>query len=143
MTAPALRKIDGAVRVFALGNDRHRDYDTFASAFCHDRSFEVFVATGRFPLVTQGPNWTARPCSHREVVERYRWADIVVVPLKPNMHASGITVVLEAAFLGKPVVATDAGGINWYFADGEITFCPVGDAKALRTAVEAIARDPE
>jgi glycosyltransferase involved in cell wall biosynthesis len=77
------------------------------------------------------------------VIERYRWADVVVVPLSANQHASGITSVLEATLLGKPVVASDTGGIDWYFNRDEIALCPVGDAAALAEAAEAIARDPD
>ena len=67
----------------------------------------------------------------------------MVVPLTANLHASGITSVLEATLLGKPVVVSDAGGIDWYFGRDELAFCPVGDAAALRSAVEAIAARPE
>lgn len=141
-TDPAPRLVDDAIRIFALGNDRHRDWQTFAKAFCHDPRYEIFAATGNFPLAPSGPNWKARPCSHAEVIERYQWADVVVVPLTRNQHASGITSVLEATLLGKPVVASATGGIDWYFTREEITFCPVGDAVALAHAAGAIGRDP-
>jgi glycosyltransferase involved in cell wall biosynthesis len=143
LTAPAARNGGDAIRVFALGNDRHRDWPTFVQAFCHDRRFDVFAATGKFPLPGNGANWTARPCTHTEVVERYRWCDVVVVALTANQHASGITAVLEATFMGKPVVVSDAGGIDWYFDRDEVAFCPVGDSASLRDAVLALAGNPE
>jgi len=34
------------------------------------------------------------------------------VPLLPNLHASGITVIQEAVLAGVPVVATDTGGLD-------------------------------
>jgi glycosyltransferase involved in cell wall biosynthesis len=142
MTVPTRRDIDGPIRIFALGNDRHRDWPTFAQAFCNDARFDVFAATQNFSLEGSGPNWTARPCTHAEVVERYRWADIVVVPLTANQHASGITTVLEATFIGKPVVVSDAGGIDWYFGRDEVALCPVGEAASLRDAAEMLTRDP-
>jgi glycosyltransferase involved in cell wall biosynthesis len=143
ITEPAPRAVVDRIRIFALGNDRHRDWQTFVEAFCHDPRYEIFAATGNFPLAPSGPSWDARPCSHAEVIERYRWADVVVVPLSANQHASGITSVLEATLLGKPVVASDTGGIDWYFNRDEIALCPVGDAAALAEAAEAIARDPD
>jgi hypothetical protein len=143
LTAPAPRAGADTIRVFALGNDRHRDWHTFAQAFCDDPRYEIFAATSNFPLAERGPNWTARQCSHAEVIERYRWADVVVVPLSANQHASGITSVLEATLLGKPVVASDAGGIDWYFDRDTIALCAVGDAGALAAAAEALARDPD
>ncbi len=39
----------------------------------------------------------------------------MVVPLKPNKHASGITVMEEAALHGLPMVVTDTGGLKAYF----------------------------
>lgn len=143
ITEPAPRATQDKIRVFALGNDRHRDWQTFAGAFCNDPKYEVFVATSNFPLSSSGPNWTARQCSHAEVIGRYRWADVVIVPLSRNQHASGITSILEATLLGKPVVASDTGGINWYLSGDEIALCPVGDVDRLVGAVEAIARNPE
>jgi glycosyltransferase involved in cell wall biosynthesis len=143
LTEPAPRAAVDTIRIFTLGNDRDRDWHTFVKAFCHDPRYEVFAATGNFPLAPSGPNWTARPCSHAEVIERYRWADVVVVPLCGNQHASGITSVLEATLLGKPVVATDTGGIDWYLNRDEIALCPVGDAAALAGAAQAIVRNPD
>lgn len=143
LTEPAPRAVDGPIRIFALGNDRHRDWDTFAAAFCGDARFEIFAATSNFPAPARGVNWEARQCTHPEIIERYRWADVVVVPLTANLHASGITSVLEATLLGKPVVVSDAGGIDWYFGRDELAFCPVGDVLALRSAVEATAMRPE
>jgi glycosyltransferase involved in cell wall biosynthesis len=143
LTAPTARNGGDPIRVFALGNDRHRDWSTFAQAFCHDRRFEVFAATGNFSLPGSGPNWTARPCTHAEVVERYRWCDVVVVALTTNLHASGITAVLEATFMGKPVLVSDTGGIDWYFDRDEVAFCPVGDSASLRDTVVALAENPQ
>jgi hypothetical protein len=143
LTAPVARNAGEAIRVFTLGNDRHRDWSTFAEAFCHDRRFEVFAATGNFPLPGSGASWTARPCTHAEVVERYRWCDVVVVALTANQHASGLTAVLEATFMGKPVVVSDTGGIDWYFDRDEVAFCPVGDSASLRDTVVALAGNPE
>lgn len=143
LTEPAPRAVTDRIRVFALGNDRHRDWQTFAEAFCHDPRFEIIAATGNFPLAPDGANWSARPFTHAEVIAHYCWADVVVVPLSNNQHASGITSVLEATLLGKPVVASDTGGIDWYFNHDEIALCPVGDAAALAAAAESLARNPD
>jgi glycosyltransferase involved in cell wall biosynthesis len=73
----------------------------------------------------------------------YDWADIVVVSLKPNLHASGITVVQEAALRGVPVICSDAGGLRAYFSDREVCFVPAQDKAALRQAIEELAADRE
>jgi glycosyltransferase involved in cell wall biosynthesis len=75
--------------------------------------------------------------------ELYDWADVVVVPLRPNFHASGITVVLEAAALGKPLVVTDVGGLRDYFSGEHAAYVPPHDPEALRLAVDKLVAEPD
>jgi glycosyltransferase involved in cell wall biosynthesis len=42
-----------------------------------------------------------------------------------------VTVILEAVTFGKPVIATDTGGLAGYFRPGEILFVPANDPQAL------------
>ncbi|OXH87791.1 hypothetical protein CA831_19630 [Burkholderia multivorans] len=59
--------------------------------------------------------------------ELYAWADVIVVPLRPNFHASGITVMLEAAALGKPMIVSDVGGLTDYFPHDTAAYVPPFD----------------
>lgn len=53
------------------------------------------------------------------------------------------TSLLEAAALGRPIVACDVPGVSEMFADGrEIVLVPRGDARALAHAVSALLDDP-
>jgi glycosyltransferase involved in cell wall biosynthesis len=132
------------IRVASLGGDMHRDWETHLSAFAGRPGFEVRIATGTARLrVGEGVEnvRVAEARSVGEVRELYDWADIVVVPLKENRHVSGITVILEAVASGVPVVASDMGGLQDYFAEGEVCYVPAGDPLALRGAVWRLARD--
>jgi glycosyltransferase involved in cell wall biosynthesis len=71
----------------------------------------------------------------------FDWADLLVVPLKPNLHASGLTVILEATILGLPVICSRAGGLDAYFGPEEIFYVPGQDPGQLRTAIQHLARD--
>ncbi|MBE7249591.1 MAG: glycosyltransferase family 1 protein, partial [Actinomycetospora chiangmaiensis] len=42
-----------------------------------------------------------------QVIDTAGWQ--IVVPVKPNLHASGNTVMQEAALCGVPIVASDTG----------------------------------
>jgi len=52
-------------------------------------------------------------------------------------------VILEGMLLGKPVVATDAGGVPEMIVDGETGFLtPPGDAAALADRLIPLLREP-
>jgi glycosyltransferase involved in cell wall biosynthesis len=119
------------LRIFAAGNDRHRDWNTFAEAFSQLEGVQIRVASGTFPVINGKAPISVVQASYPEMVELYKWADIVVVPLTQNLHASGVTVILEAVTFGKPVIATDTGGLAGYFRPGEILFVPADDPQAL------------
>jgi len=68
---------------------------------------------------------------------------VIVIPLTANLHVSGVTVSFEAAALGKPVVATDTGGLSHYFGHDQLFFVAVGDGEALRAAVAGAVADPD
>ncbi|WP_258400900.1 glycosyltransferase, partial [Burkholderia multivorans] len=74
--------------------------------------------------------------------ELYAWADVIVVPLRPNFHASGITVMLEAAALGKPMIVSDVGGLTDYFPHDTAAYVPPFDAQAMRDAADRFAAEP-
>jgi glycosyltransferase involved in cell wall biosynthesis len=65
----------------------------------------------------------------------------VVVP--SVWHEPAGLVTLEAAALGRPVIASDVGGIPEYATDDFSLRVPPRDAKALAEAIEHLARDAE
>ncbi|QCP54669.1 glycosyltransferase family 4 protein [Trinickia violacea] len=133
------------LRIAAIGNDRDRDWTTLVKAFGNDSRYTVRLATRRkIPKALHASNVQIAPASGlAKQRELYDWADIVVVPLRPNYHASGITVVLEAAALGKPVIASDVGGLSDYFTAQQVTYIPPYDPAALRHAADDLAAHPE
>jgi hypothetical protein len=66
----------------------------------------------------------------------------MLVPLTENKHASGITVILEAALYGLPILATDTGGLRAYFGDDAVFYVPVSDPDAILEAVRDAAAHP-
>ncbi|RQS16240.1 glycosyltransferase [Burkholderia sp. Bp9002] len=132
------------LRIAAIGNDRDRDWRTFLAAFGGDARYEVRLATRRrVPREWHAPNVTIGSASGlAKQHELYAWADVIVVPLRPNFHASGITVMLEAAAVGKPMIVSDVGGLRDYFPHDTAAYVPPFDAQALREAADRFAADP-
>jgi glycosyltransferase involved in cell wall biosynthesis len=132
------------LRIAAIGNDRDRDWETLIKAFGNDSRYTVKLATRRrIPASLRAPNVEIALFSGiRKQHELYDWADVIVVPLRPNSHASGITVMLEAAAVGKPMVVTNVGALQDYFPADEAAYIPPFDPQALRAAVDQLAATP-
>ena len=132
------------IRVAAIGNDRDRDWETLISAFDADERFQVRLATRRnVATKPKGNNIEIGPVSGMAAQrELYDWADIIVVPLHENQHASGITVIFEGVACCKPVVATNVGGLEAYFSADELTYVPPNDPLALKNALLKLVSDP-
>lgn len=142
--APTEWKPHSPIRIAAIGNDRDRDWDTLIRAFGNDARYTVKLATRRrIPASLRAPNVEIALFSGiRKQHELYDWADVIVVPLRPNTHASGITVMLEAAAVGKPMIVTDVGALQDYFPAGEAAYIPPFNPSALRDAVDRLAAAP-
>lgn len=132
------------LRVGAIGNDRDRDWRTLATALRDDARYDVRIATRRrVPASLHADNVCIAPAIGLNAArELYDWADVIVVPLRANTHASGLTVLLEAVALGKPVIVTDVGGLRDYFGTGHVSYVPAHDAAALRRALDELRGDP-
>jgi glycosyltransferase involved in cell wall biosynthesis len=81
-------------------------------------------------------------CSREQVPDAYAAADAVVFPVAWD-EPWGL-VPLEAMAMGRPVIATGAGGSGEYLRDGEnCLLFEQRDAGALAAAIERLAADPE
>jgi glycosyltransferase involved in cell wall biosynthesis len=74
----------------------------------------------------------------------YAAATVIVVPVKPSLLSCGISVVLEAWAMGKPVIATRTAGLLDYVVDGQNgLFVPPYDVAALRSRILYLIEHPE
>lgn len=130
--------------VVGVGNDRHRDHELLLEAvrrLAARRPVRLELVT-EFPLqVPHGRRHAS--LSHRELRTLYTRAAVVAVAVKPNLHVSGATVILEAMACERPVVATGTPGVAAYVASGETgTVVPVGEPDVLAAALEELLSDP-
>jgi len=134
------------LQLLSLGNDRHRDWGTLADAVRGQKELQLTIVSGTVPkrLVNSLDNCTvARPRQNDELYALFEAADIVIVPLNSNLHASGITVIEEAVIKGKPVIVTDTGGLGAYFTDDDVWYVPLNNAQALRETIKQVACNPD
>jgi glycosyltransferase involved in cell wall biosynthesis len=77
-----------------------------------------------------------------DVPEVLRGSDLVVLP---SIYGENLpTVLMEAGGCGRPVVASDVGGISDIVADGETgVLVPPGDSPAIAAAILGLLADPD
>jgi len=146
MAPPRRSQVHRPVRIASLGNDMHRDWITFLRAFGNVDGYEVRIGSSKisFRLVRGLRNVTVKSVELEDQVRAlYDWADIVVIPLKPNLHVSGLTVIFESIICGVSTICTDTGGLRAYLSDAEVTYVPARSAVAMRVAADRLSGDME
>ncbi len=144
MTAPTARPTR-PMRILSIGNDRHRDWACLATALDGLPDASAVILSGSAPhSLTKGrPNLKIMQArTNTELFAQFAVASVVCVPLKPNRHASGITVIQEAVLAGVPVIATSTGGLDGYFGSDAVHYVPPGNPEALREAIDSVAKNP-
>lgn len=90
------------------------------------------------------PNITVGRKTARELRELYARSRFVVLPLLPSQTDNGITCMLEAMAMGRPVICSRTEGQVDVLKDGETgVYVPVGDPQALRAAIEHLWNNPD
>jgi len=121
--------------VLSIGGDRDRDPETLFAALrqvhAERPDVELVVQTTSDAEPPEGVTVVPH-VSHRELAELYARASVVAVATRDNLHASGMTVSLEAMATGRPVVMTSTPGIEDYVVHERTgLLAPVGDPSAL------------
>ncbi len=90
------------------------------------------------PLVTSGRKTLP------ELRELYARSKFVVIPLLPSDTDNGVTCILQAMAMGKPVICSRTRGQVDVIQDGvNGLYVPVGDVAALRSAILSLWNDPQ
>ena len=91
---------------------------------------------------TLPPNVEVRRLNLADLRALYTDADLVVVPVVETMFQAGITTILEAMSMGKPVLCTRTLGQTDTVIDDETgVYVPPGDAAAMRSAILSLLDD--
>ena len=135
--------------VLAVGKDLARDYRTLVDAVtplgvrAHIAGYRRNITGLDLP-----PAITAGDMPIAELRDAYARAGCVVVPqfrdgYPYGSEGGGLTALLEAMAMGRPLVVSDRGIIRDYVRDGvEALVVPPEDPAALREAIARILGDP-
>lgn len=114
------------------------DVDVRITAFSRDAQPDAHASPNPMPS-----NMSSRFYPWPDLVDLYRSADIVVVPVVPTNYAAGITSILEAAAVGRPIIATGNPALKDAVADQEIaTWIPPEDAATLKETILDLLKHP-
>ncbi|QNA91714.1 MULTISPECIES: glycosyltransferase family 4 protein [unclassified Microbacterium] len=133
-------------RIVSVGNDRDRDpatlYAALARVLAVRPETEVMVQT-RSDLVPPEGVRVVRNMPHAELRDLYATASVVAIPTRPNLHASGMTVALEALATARPVVVSATPGMEQYVSEGRTgRLVPPEDPAELALAILRLLDDP-
>ena len=138
-------------RMICSAGLERRDYATLMAAVA-DLDVEVVVAaaspwskrpdsTGRADIPA---NVKVVSLSLFELRELYAESALVVMPLEPVEFQAGITTILEAMAMARPVVCTRTSGQTDTIIEGVTgEYVAPGDAAALRESIRALLDDVE
>lgn len=141
------QKLDGAGYILAVGQEQ-RDYGTLIEA-THGLDIPLKIVASS-PWSTsrsrvQPPTTTSllSNVSYEELRDLYAAARLVVVPLHNVDYGAGVTALLEAMAMGKPVIVTRTVGIADYIIPGATgEFAAPADASELREQILRLWADP-
>ncbi len=132
--------------IVSFGNDRDRDpkslYEALDIVLKRIPDAQALVQCDTSMPAPKGVKVIER-VSHQRLREIYRRSSLALIATRPNLHASGMTVALEAMATGRPVVVTDTPGMSDYVREGESGhLVPCGDVEGLASAAIAVLDSP-
>jgi glycosyltransferase involved in cell wall biosynthesis len=146
-SAPYLAQLPAPGYLLFVGNlDRYKGTQVLLEAYAGLADAPPLVLIGKRstetpnelpPQVVMLHDWP-----HHAIMEAWARCSVALAPsIWPEPCA---TVVLEAMAVGRPVIATNIGGMPDMIVDGETgMLVPPGDSAALRQALAALLADPQ
>jgi glycosyltransferase involved in cell wall biosynthesis len=137
--------------IFSCGRE-NRDYETLMRAASLTSCRFKLQATGFFEvpgLITRTNPSNVEVSTEKVPFDRlrdlYDQAKFVVVPLHSVPYAAGVTGLLEAMAMAKPVIVTQSPGLQGYeISESSGFLVPPGNAAALASAIRELDnRTPE
>ena len=107
---------------------------------------ELVIKAGRHPPDVSPDVKNVRVIRERmsfaELRRLYAGSSVVVVPTHATLNACGVSTILEASAMGKPLVISDNPGIHDFcIPDETCLMVPRSDPKAMQQAIQRLLDD--
>lgn len=146
--SPAFQQIERSPRshhILAVGNDRARDWETVAAATIGIKvplRIATYKSSPHIEAMRQRHNAQVfHTSSNTELAMQYANSFCLLAITKPNLHASGITAILEAAAAATPIIATRNASLLEYFPEDAVLYVDSGRPDELREAINYLVND--
>jgi glycosyltransferase involved in cell wall biosynthesis len=129
--------------VVAVGGDGSRDHELLVEAV-RDTGIptRIYAPTLDVSNLPSNVTWIPEVIDHVTYREVLAGAKLVVIPTIGTKYPGGQTVLLEAMASSKPVITTASDAMRDYVTDSvNGILVPLGDAGALRLAIERLLND--
>lgn len=138
-------------RTIATAGLEFRDYPTLIEAAKGLDAQVVVAAASHWSKradTTEGvelpPNVEVKSLGYADLRQMYADAAFVVMPLFDVDFQAGVTTILEAMSMAKPLICSRTRGQTDVIVDGDTgVYVPPGDPAALRAAIDKLLADPE
>ena len=138
---PEVNEITKGDYIFSVGRS-NRDYDFMCRAL-EGTHYQVIIATD-----TQVPNvpdnvTVLRDCFDEKMLKMMAASFCVLIPLQDSNVSSGQLALMQAMYIGKPVIVTDSSGITDYVCNGKTGLVIKKTAPQLMMSLERLQKDDE
>jgi glycosyltransferase involved in cell wall biosynthesis len=127
----------------------HRDYRTLTAALPEGARLTIADHSPFTPRATRQdpdvwpPSVTRMAADYLDLRRLYARASIVVVPVVYSRMPAGVTTLLEAMSMAKPVIVTGTPELEGIVQHGESGLVvPVGDVDQMRSAIDQLLGSP-
>ncbi|HQT67705.1 MAG: hypothetical protein B7Z78_12370 [Rhodospirillales bacterium 20-60-12] len=132
--------------IFAVGNDPGRDYATLLTALSGS-SVKLIIRTNRALNLDRYPDVNVEVIkeniSYEALRELYAGAAIVVIPVHETLNAGGVSSLLEAASMGKPIIVSRSSALQDYIKPDETCIEVAADnSEELHSAIDRLIAEP-
>lgn len=132
--------------VFSCGLDAGRDFDILLDVSANIPG-RILIKMGRDSMASQAVpsnvSVVRDHLSYEKYRELYAGASIVVVTTRDTPNAAGVTTLMEAMAMGKPVIVSDNPALRDYLPPLEAGIViPIGDRISLQAAIIGLLENP-